>query len=608
MMRREASLLLLGLSIYKAIRFISHLLNGNQPGVVDDSSQDNVILAQTASASSSHIVVSPPATKYDVFLSFRGEDTHHTFASYLYKGLCNADIHTFMDCELHKEEHISQVLFKTIEKSEISMIIFSESYASSAWCLDELVHILECKEKFGRVVIPIFYNIDPSNLRKQNESFEKGFNVLKKRFSDNLEKLQKWSDALYNVASLSGWDSNTTRSDVELVEEIVKDILSKLKYESSCRVKGLVGIARHMKNVKNLLTEARIVGIWGMGGAGKTTLAKVIFQELRAQFDVFSFIENVKEKLQEIGLDKLQQHYLKKLLKGKENSVYDIKPTDVKKKLGSKKILLILDDVDDSRVVEHLTKLIDWVGEGSRVIITSRDMQVLRKASSSSTYHVLGLEFYKYLRHFSLKAFKQHEPFAGYMDLSISMVRCCQRNPLALDVLGCFLYGRGKEVWESTLEKLDEHPPKDIVDILKLSFDGLDEKQQNVFLDLAFLIKERVDVSLNLIRQFYDSCALIEITSLEEKSLISFAHHGSIVRKESLISHDHHCPFVTEESLILFDHHCSLDDFSIVMHDLVKKMGLELAEQQLSFANPRTLVRLWKYEDIDYFFSCGKKN
>ncbi|KAI9127157.1 hypothetical protein K1719_001716 [Acacia pycnantha] len=577
MMRREASLLLLGLSIYKAIRFISRSLNGNEPVVVDDSTKDDVILTQTAYPPSSHIVVSPPAKKYDVFLSFRGEDTRHTFASYLCKGLCNVGIHTFMDYELRKGEHISQVLLRTIEESEISMIIFSENYASSTWCLDELVHILECKEKFGRVVIPIFYNIDPSNIRKQNESFGKGFDVLKRRFKDDPKKLQKWSDALFQSASLSGWDSNSTRPEFKLVEKIVKDALSKLNYNSSYHLEGLVGIARHIRNIKNLLSEAPIVGIWGMGGAGKTTLAKAIIQELRAQYDASSYIENVKEQLKDIGLDKLQRNCLRELLKDQEISVYDIKSDFVKNRLGRKKVLIILDDVDGSRIAEDLTKVLYWCGEGSKIIITSRDMQVLQNAyektkpsSTQATYHFPGLDFRDAIRLFSLKAFKQHEPSEGYMELSKSIVKYCQGSPLALIVLGCFLYGREKEEWESALEKLDKDPPKEVVDVLKLSFDELDENQQNVFLDLAFLINERIEISLNLRRQLYDSFALIEINVLKEKSLISFDDHGCVV-----------------------------------MHNLVKKMGLNVARNQLiSYA--KTPIRLWRHQDIVDFFNRGK--
>ncbi|XP_028754908.1 disease resistance protein RPP5 isoform X2 [Neltuma alba] len=560
-MLQKVLLIILGVLISKAIRLISHWRNGNQPAAIDASSEDDVILTQ---------MNSPPATKYDVFLSFRGEDTRHNFASYLCKGLQNAGIHTFMDHELRKGESISPVLQRTIEESEISMIIFSQNYASSTWCLDELVHILECKRKFGRVVIPIFYNIDPSNIRKQNGNFGKGFHVLKQRFKGNQQKLQKWRNALIQSTSFSGWDSHSTRPEFKLIEEIVKDISRKLDYASSSHLEGLIGIARHVKNIRRLLTGARIVGIWGMGGAGKTTLAKAIFQELRAQFDTFSFIENVKEQLKRISLDELQKNCLKELLKDEGISIYDIKSTFVKNRLQSKKILLILDDVDKSIVAADLTKVLDWFGEGSRIIITSRDMQVLKNASAAfSTYHVPDLGFDNAFHLFSLKAFKQDEPSKGYMELSKSVVKYCHGNPLALVVLGCFLYGRGKEEWESALEKLNQAPPKDIVDVLKLSFDGLDDKQQEVFLDLAFLIKQGVDISLNLTRQLYSSSMHIEISTLREKSLISFDNnHNDLIE----------------------------------MHDLVRKMGLEISSQQL-FSGSKIPVRLWKHKDIYRFFN-----
>ncbi|KAI9127381.1 hypothetical protein K1719_001940 [Acacia pycnantha] len=558
----EAFLILLALSIYKAFRFISPSLNGNQPVAVDDSSTQRV--------SHSHIVVSPPPIKYDVFLSFRGEDTRHTFANYLYNGLHNACVHTFMDHKLRKGEQISRVLLRTIEESKISVIIFSENYASSKWCMDELVHLLECKEKFGRAVIPIFYKVDPSNICKQNGCFGKGFNVLRQRFKDNQEKLQKWRNALIQSTSLSGWDSNSIRPEFKLVEEIVKDTLSKLNYKSSSHLERLVGIACHVENIEKLLIEARIVGIWGMGGAGKTTLAKAIFQELKVQFDAFSFIENVKGQLANISLDKLQQNCLKELLKDEDISIYDIKSTFVKSRLRRKKILLILDDVDNSVIVEDLTQVCDWFGKGSRIVITSRNEQVLKNASAFSTYHVPRLCFDDAIHLFSLKAFKQHEPSKGYVKLSKSVVGYCDGNPLALVVLGCFLFGRGKEVWESALEKLNEAPPKDIVDVLKLSYDGLDDKQKNVFLDLIFFIMEGGEFTLSIIRQLYGSSVQIEISVLREKSLISFSDTGYIV-----------------------------------MHDLVKKMGREIAIQQL-FYSPKAPILLWRHDDMYGFSTCDK--
>ncbi|XP_028764463.1 disease resistance protein RLM3-like isoform X2 [Neltuma alba] len=181
----EAVLILLAIAISKAIRLISPL-HATHPISVDDSGKDVVDDPIPTVSSPSHIIDAPLATKYDVFLNFRGEDTHDNFTSYLYEALCDANIDTFMDHKLHKGDNISPILLETIEESEISLIIFSKDYASSTWCMDELVHIMKCRDKYKRDVIPIFYyHVDPSNIRKQEGSFGDGFAKLKQRFKHN---------------------------------------------------------------------------------------------------------------------------------------------------------------------------------------------------------------------------------------------------------------------------------------------------------------------------------------------------------------------------------------------------------------------------------------
>ncbi|XP_054811512.1 disease resistance protein RUN1-like isoform X3 [Prosopis cineraria] len=562
-----ALLILLALPISKAIRFVASSLCGIRPVAINECSCKDA--ADSISMVSSQMIVTP-VIKYDVFLSFRGEDTRDNFTSYLYEALCNANIHTFMDVKLDKGEQISPILLRTIEESKISLIIFSKDYASSSWCMEELVHILECKKKFGRIVIPIFYKVDPSNIRKQNGSFGEGFAKLKQKFRQSQDKVQKWTNVLIQSSSLSGWDSRNIRPEPKLIKEIIKDILSKLNHNSSYHFEGLAGIDHNIENIKKLLSEACIVGICGMGGAGKSTLAKVVFHKLKSQFGAFSLVENVRERLARIGLDKLQEECLKELLNDDDINAFDIKSTFVKSRLQRKKILLVLDDVDNSIIAEDLTKVYNWFGEGSRIIITSRDMQVLKNASAHSIYHVPSLDFHDAIHLFSLKAFKQNEPSKDYKELSKLVIHYCQGNPLALVVLGCFLYGRGKEEWESALEKLNEAPPKDIVDVLKLSFDGLDDKQKNVFLDLTFFIKDTDGINLELTRQLHGSSVHVDISVLKERSLISEDEYGYFV-----------------------------------MHDLVGKMGLEIARQQLFFGleNP---VRLWWHEDIQKFFIYNK--
>ena len=138
---------------------------------------------------------------FDVFLSFRGEDTRRGFVSHLHKALTQQGIQTFIDDNLHRGENISEELLKTIENSSASIIVFSKNYASSSWCLDELAKIMECSKK----VLPVFYQVDPSEVRKQRGDFGKVLTKLEKKIKDKT-KVQTWRDALNKAANISGWD------------------------------------------------------------------------------------------------------------------------------------------------------------------------------------------------------------------------------------------------------------------------------------------------------------------------------------------------------------------------------------------------------------------
>ncbi|XP_065635824.1 disease resistance protein TAO1-like [Quercus suber] len=151
-------------------------------------------------ASSSSFTHQPK--KFDVFLSFRGEDTRLGFVGHLYNALCQRGINTFIDNNLQRGEEISVGLLKVIESSRISIIVFSENYASSKWCLDELAKIVECKKK-DHLVLPVFYNIDPSEVRNQEGKFGKALFKHEEKLKD--DKVQSWREALFEAANISGW-------------------------------------------------------------------------------------------------------------------------------------------------------------------------------------------------------------------------------------------------------------------------------------------------------------------------------------------------------------------------------------------------------------------
>lgn len=160
--------------------------------------------------------------KYDVFINFRGEDTRRTIVSHLYTALCNAGINTFLDDKkLAKGEELGPELYTAIKMSHIFIAVFSPNYAQSSWCLNELAHIMELRHRrhsySPRVVIPLFYHVDPSDVRKLKGDFGKGLKVsADKIFSQSGAEreevlMSKWRRALAEVTNLVGWDANNFR-------------------------------------------------------------------------------------------------------------------------------------------------------------------------------------------------------------------------------------------------------------------------------------------------------------------------------------------------------------------------------------------------------------
>ena len=162
----------------------------------EDTTSDIKLPDPSCSSSSS----SPPT--WDVFLSFHGKDTRSNFTSHLYHALCQAGIQTFIDDHaLEKGQEISSTLLDAIRNSDMFIVVLSENYASSPWCLDELAEILSCK-RTEKQVVPVFYYVDPSDVGHQKGSFGKAFDSRKKRYS--VDRIKKWKSALSDIAKLSG--------------------------------------------------------------------------------------------------------------------------------------------------------------------------------------------------------------------------------------------------------------------------------------------------------------------------------------------------------------------------------------------------------------------
>ena len=144
--------------------------------------------------------------KYDVFLSFRGEDTRNTLADLLYDAFNQKGINAFKDDEkLEKGKTILPELSKAIEELQFAVVIFSKNYAFSTWCLDEIAKIFHCEKHMGMKILPVFYDVEPFDVQKQMGTFAQAFIEHEKCFKENIEKVNMWRDALTHVGNLAGW-------------------------------------------------------------------------------------------------------------------------------------------------------------------------------------------------------------------------------------------------------------------------------------------------------------------------------------------------------------------------------------------------------------------
>nr|AXU93614.1 RPP4/RPP5-like protein [Arabidopsis thaliana] len=481
------------------------------------------------------IASSSGSRRYDVFPSFRGEDVRESFLSHLLKELRGKAI-TFIDDEIERSRSIGPELLSAIKESRIAIVIFSKNYASSTWCLNELVEIHKCYTNLNQMVIPIFFHVDASEVKKQTSEFGKVFEETCKAKSE--DEKQSWKQALAAVAVMAGYDLRKWPSEAAMIEELAEDVLRKTMTPSD-DFGDLVGIEDHIEAIKSVLCleskEARMVGIWGPSGIGKSTIGRALYSQLSSQFHHRDFLTYKSTSGSDVSGMKLswEKELLSEILGQKDIKIDHFGV--VEQRLKHKKVLILLDDVDNLEFLKTLVGKAEWFGSGSRIIVITQDRQLLKAHEIDLVYEVKLPSQGLALQMISQYAFGKDSPPDDFKALAFEVAELAGSLPLGLSVLGSSLKGRDKDEWVKMMPRLRNDSDDKIEETLRVGYDSY--------------VKELLEDDVGL-------------TMLAEKSLIRITPDGYIE-----------------------------------MHNLLEKLGREI-DRVKSKSNPGKRQFLTNFEDI----------
>ncbi|XP_059658688.1 disease resistance protein Roq1-like isoform X2 [Cornus florida] len=301
-----------------------------------------------------------------------------------------------------------------------------------------------------------------------------------------------------------------------------------------------------------------------MGGIGKTTIAKWIYNKLFQCFECCSFLTDIREKAQQyMGLVSLQKQLLKDTLNLRGDSISDVNSgiNEIKQRFLRHKVLIVLDDLNEKSHFDCLVGKRDWYGKGSRIIVTTRNKHVLNSVQVDEDYEPQFLDLEQSLQLLSIHAFKRESPPEDMDNISREVASTAAGLPLTLEVIGSYLFDKPKKVWEATLKKLEKIPDDQVQKKLRISYDELTHEQKQIFLDIACVFR---GMEKTYASYMWGSCGYYPEKNLYDLRLMSLVKMGA--------------------------------DNVLRMHDQLRGLGREIVRQE-NLGNPGARSRLWDQKE-----------